>query len=309
MSKAINGDLIYASKTLLMSYGTALIDKVVHKRPLLLDIDDWESKGYLGQSTSRAWWGCIRMVRDPDNLPYVLLLEHLTGLADRITVASRFLQRIFGGTLLSHCRDTELFDPSRFDRSIIRSRYGISDRKEVVLFVGTLRPHKGVEDLISGVQRLARRDVLLLVAGIDERDPYAMEVLRKNRKYPFVRFLKQISFLEIPDLLAMADLVVIPQRRTPFSEAQVPAKVFDAMAMGTPVVGTSVSDLPEILDGCGIVVEPGDIGALSEGMAFLLSDREAAERMGKNGRQKCVELYSYDSVRKTFRKLLDELDL
>lgn len=60
-----------------------------------------------------------------------------------------------------------------------------------------------------------------------------------------------------------------------------PAKIFDAMAMGRPIVATAVSDIPDILsEGCGLIVTPGDVYALAEAIAYMLDDPAAAERMG-----------------------------
>jgi len=47
---------------------------------------------------------------------------------------------------------------------------------------------------------------------------------------------------------------------------------FDAMAMANPIVATEVSDLPQILDGCGIVLEPDSPEALAEAIETLVED-------------------------------------
>ena len=74
---------------------------------------------------------------------------------------------------------------------------------------------------------------------------------------------KAISFTCIPSCLHAADLVVLPQKKTKQSYGQIPAKIFDAMAMAKPIIATNVSDIPQILDSCGIIVEPDDITALA----------------------------------------------
>ena len=111
----------------------------------------------------------------------------------------------------------------------------------------------------------------------------------------------------MPRFLAAADVVAVPQRATPDTVGQVPAKLFDAMAMARPVVATAVSMIPEILNGCGVVIPPGDGAALRAALAALLSDRERAHELGRRARERCVERYSFAAARDVLFPLLERL--
>ncbi len=100
--------------------------------------------------------------------------------------------------------------------------------------------------------------------------------------------------------LAAADVVALPQRLNRVSMAQVPGKVFEAMAMARPILATAVSDLPEILDGAARVVEPGSVEALTEGLADLLRQPSAAEDLVMRRAPRCIERYSWDAMERTF---------
>jgi glycosyltransferase involved in cell wall biosynthesis len=84
----------------------------------------------------------------------------------------------------------------------------------------------------------------------------------------------------MPALLAAVDAVPVPQRDTPVARAQVPAKALEAMAMGVPVLGTTVGDLPEILGGGarGWLVPPDDPGALARALAEIAACPDEARR-------------------------------
>jgi glycosyltransferase involved in cell wall biosynthesis len=101
--------------------------------------------------------------------------------------------------------------------------------------------------------------------------------------------------------------VAVPQRATTDTVGQVPAKLFDAMALGRPLVSTSVSMIPEILDGCGLIVPPGDVRALSEAVRRLLDDRALAEALGRRARARCEEHYSFAAARRHLFPLVDAL--
>lgn len=68
------------------------------------------------------------------------------------------------------------------------------------------------------------------------------------------------------------------------------------MAMGRPIVASAVSDLPEVVDGCGRLVPAGDAEALASAIANLLEDGDRARELGARARARCVERYSLERI-------------
>ena len=66
--------------------------------------------------------------------------------------------------------------------------------------------------------------------------------------------------------------------------------------MGKPIVSTRVSDIPHVLDGCGIVIEPGDHEQLERAITDLYRDSSLRDELGEAAREKCVEEYSYQAL-------------
>jgi glycosyltransferase involved in cell wall biosynthesis len=281
----IDGDVIYASKPKGMSFGYGMIAKTRSSKPLILDVDDWEVGFYSlpGKvySTAHLW--------DLNNFLFTYLLERSIQKADHITVSNTFLQRRFGGILIPHFRDTKQFDPARFDNKKLKQDY-LGNNNKVILFLGTLRKNKGIPELIQAVEHMNRPDVTLLIVGATRQD---MERLPNK---PFLKVLGRQPFTEIPKYLALADLVAIFQTSSKASQGQLPAKIFDAMSMAKPIIASKVSDLPKILEGCGEIVDPGDVDGLAKKMGELLDNPKYAEELGKRARQKCIEEYSYDAI-------------
>ena len=296
----VDGEILVASKARPTSFGLALLARARRPRPLVLDIDDWEV-GFFYRSGAWGRVGRALNLANPNGLPWTWLVERLVRRADAVTVASRFLERRFGGTLLPHVRDTEAWDPARFDRTDVRARLRVGASK-VVMFLGTPRGHKGVDDLVNAVGSLGPGVVLALV-GVDPARGGAPRWSERSH----VRVIGEIPFDDVPRYLVAADVVAVPQRATSDTVGQVPAKLFDAMALGRPIVSTSVSMIPEILEGCGVVVAPGDVFALAGAIKRLLDSPDEASALGRRARERCEARYSFRVARAILFPLIENL--
>lgn len=313
----IDGDVVYANKSLLTSFGIGILAKVFKKKPLVLDIDDWQmgfinnalkdksliyQLAFLGRSAVQlyklnSYWNS-------------LISEKLSYLADDITVSNTFLEKKFGGTIIPHGRNTNVFSPEKFNVNSIKEKYKIDKSKKIVMFFGTIRKHKGLEYLIEAVNRLRNKNVMLVVVGVDLKDKYC-ESLINNIKMTVGKKFKWYGiqpFEKVPEFLAIADVIVIPQGKNLATEGQFPAKIFDAMAMAKPIISTNVNDISEILDGCGIIIESGDVNSLKKSIEYILDNRDKAEEMGVRARKKCIEKYNWDVLEKLLRSVFDKYD-
>lgn len=307
--KNIDGDVIYASKPLYFSFGIGLFKKVIDKRSLILDIDDWE-RGFFEENSSNLFF--LRGIKNIVSFSYlsICFIEKLTKFADEITVSNNFLRNKFGGTIVCHARDTETFNPDKFNKSILRNKYNIKINDKVIMFFGTPRLHKGIEDLIEAISLIEDQDIFLAVVGIDYRDKYCNKLVEIAKKR-FNDRLKPFGlqpFKKVPEFLALADVVVIPQKRNFSTIGQIPAKVFDAMAMAKPIIATNVSELPEILEGSGWIVEPDNAQQLADTIQYVFRHPEEAAEMAWKARQKCIEKYSWDKLEEVLMKIFKKYE-
>lgn len=155
--------------------------------------------------------------------------------------------------------------------------------------------------MLEAVSRLGDPHLRVLVVGSFRHDPRYRERLL-DRYGPRLILMGPHPHTEMPLFLAAADVVVLPQRPTRATMAQVPGKVFEAMAMARPVVATAVSDLPEILDGCGVIVLPGSTEERGHALERLLTDTENARALSREARRRCEQYYSWDAR----ERILDE---
>ena len=291
----LKGDVVLAVKPRPTSFGVALLHRELTGRPIWLDVDDDEMAFY-DEEDWRSWDRKI-LLRRPNSPLYTMLLQSQIPGADAITTASQTLRSRYGGALLPHVKDHEVLDPEKFDAVEERAKRNLPAGEKLILFAGLPRAHKGLDLLLSALQKLDRDDVRLVIVGAtnDPDDPIETRLRKIGGERLYL--LKQTAIGELPAVLSMADLVVLPQRATAVGRAQIPSKLFDAMSMALPIVATDVSDAAEVLDGgCGRIVPPGDETAMAEAIGDVLESPDEAKRMGRKARKRLIERYSFAAV-------------
>ena len=299
----ISGDVIYASKLLPTSFGIGLARKEKQGTPLILDIDDWETGFFLDRGIISKTEECLKIC-EPLSLFNIRRIEKHYKFADTITTVSNFLKNRYGGhgIIVPHGRDTEALNPLNFNRVELRRKYGI-DANKVITFLGTPRWRKGLNVLIKAVKLAKRKEIRLMIIGGPMENGFVRKV--KEDLGDRIIFMGMQTFSKIPEFLSMADLVVIPQLRTFGTEGQVPAKIFDAMAMAKPIIATAVSDIPTIIDGCGWIINPGNTEELFETIEYVFCHPREAEEMGRKAREKCKKKYSWDTMENILTNIFD----
>jgi glycosyltransferase involved in cell wall biosynthesis len=315
MLRIIYGDVIYASKPLMASFGVGLVKKYLTRKPLVLDIDDWE----LG--FGKEFYDSLPLHKKINDFRlsfsnfryyyYSVILDKLIPYANTITVSGNVLRRKYGGTAIWHCRDSNLFDPAKYDSLDLKKKYLNSPEKAYIVgFIGSPRPHKGLEDLIEALEILNKKEIFLMIVGIVQNE-YGQKLMRRINssiiKENVLPFTEQ-AFEQIPEFLAISDLVVIPQRKTSSSYGQVPAKIFDAMAMAKPVIATRVSDIPKILNGHGWLVKHEAPRQLAEMIEYLVNHQEEAKEKGERAREKYKSEYSWDTIAKELTSIIEKYE-
>ena len=299
--EAIDGDVILASKLMPTSFGIGLQKKKSSGKPLIVDIDDWEL-GFFYHSGLFGRIGRFLNFSNPNGLPYVYRMEQLFDQADAVSVSNRFLKNKFGGTLLPHCRDTSILDPLQFSSSEIKKKIGLAGKK-ILMFLGTPRPHKGIDDLLIALKQIDNPDLCLAIVGAENQQELLKGVDDSIRNR--VAILSKISFDKLPEYLSAADIIAIPQRLTSDSVGQMPAKLYDAMSMAKPIIATRISDIPEVLDDCGYLVNPGKPIELAEAIQYILHHPDEASKKGRAARERCKHMYDIKILETGLREIVD----
>ena len=169
------------------------------------------------------------------------------------------------------------------------------------VFVGRLAPAKGLRVLVEAfaAAHAAEEAITLTVVGDGPDRGWLAEAVR-----PFgnaVKLTGALSQDEVARILAGSRAMVLPS----FAEG-VPVVLMEAMASGRPVVATRITGVPELVEegGSGLLVPPGDAGALAEAMLRLARNPELCTQMGAAGREKVRAEFTIDAEARRLAGLL-----
>ncbi|MCW2528879.1 MAG: glycosyl transferase, group 1, partial [Pseudonocardiales bacterium] len=185
-----------------------------------------------------------------------------------------------------------------------RAEFGLQSERgdrPLIVCVGRLHPQKAPEILIEAARRWDDLDPvpLVVIAGSGPLHETLSEQIRSTGAP--VRLLGRRD--DVADLLAAADLVVLPSRW----EAR-PLAVQEAMQLGRPVVATDVGGVRGLVAGAAVLVPPDDVDALDLAVRELLGDAERRAELGRRAVAVAAtwpdEQASADAVSAIYREIL-----
>jgi starch synthase len=206
--------------------------------------------------------------------------------------------------------DTEEYHPDR--NTDVVERIGMDPDRPSVTFVGRVTRQKGLPYLLRAARSLPRDAQLVLLAGAPDTPEIATEVeelvaeLNKTRD-GVLWILQMLPKREVIQILTHSTVFVCPSVYEPMGIVNL-----EAMACETAVVATATGGIPEVVedgvtgllvpieqldDGTGTPVDPDRfVHDLAAAVTELLADPQRAAEMGRAGRRRAVEHFSWASI-------------
>ncbi|GGV13243.1 glycosyl transferase family 1 [Actinomadura cremea] len=187
-------------------------------------------------------------------------------------------------------RDIEIL-PLGVDTRIFHPR-GERVPGRIVAMASADAPIKGVDVLLRAVAKLAtERDVHVVVVSRPQKDGPTEKLVRDLALGERVQFVSSISDDELGDLLASAEIAVVPSRYEGFSLPAV-----EHMASGTPLVASRAGALPEVVGDAGVLVQPGDVEELAATLRGLHDSADERARVGASGLARVQQRFAWPAV-------------
>lgn len=216
-------------------------------------------------------------------------------------------------TVIHNGIDPEFYKPT-FDTNLLEE-YGIDPKIPFVLFVGRITRQKGISQLISAAKYFNPNCQVVLCAGAPDTPEIAQETAAliadlKNSRDGIILISEMLPREKIKILYSHARVFVCPSLYEPFGIINL-----EAMSCETPVVGSEVGGIPEIItEGeTGYLIPLESISRtdfnpkypdkfqkdFASKINILLDNEDLANAMGKAGRASVLEKFSWESIAKT----------
>jgi glycogen synthase len=216
-------------------------------------------------------------------------------------------------TVIHNGIDPEFYKPT-FDEALLLE-YGINPNIPFVLFVGRITRQKGISQLIAAAKHFNKNCQVVLCAGAPDTPEIATETEAliadlKSEREGIILISEMLPREKVKVLYSHARVFACPSLYEPFGIINL-----EAMACETPVVGSLVGGIPEIIvegnTGYLIPLEsisrtdfnPADPESFQKNFAekinLLLDDEALATKMGKEGRLRVLKQFSWESIAKT----------
>jgi glycosyltransferase involved in cell wall biosynthesis len=241
------------------------------------------------------------------------LKDFILGFADRRVGVSLASAKALGddSIVLGSLCDTDFFRPDAagVDAEALRREIAAGDGR-ILLYPARIQRAKGQLDFAKACAIL--RGTLgggfkaVIVGPVDDA-AYARELsafIGKNQLEETVYVLPETDMAGVRNMYAASDAVVFPSYMEGLGLTAV-----ESLAMKKPVVAYRSGGIPEIVrDGrTGILVNPGDVKGLSDGVLMLLDDSELSRRFGENGREIVVSEFSPRKLASRYMALYKEI--
>ncbi|OXR44098.1 GDP-mannose-dependent alpha-(1-6)-phosphatidylinositol monomannoside mannosyltransferase [Nocardia cerradoensis] len=237
---------------------------------------------------------------------------------DVVTYVSKYTRRRFAAAFGAQAAleylppgvDSTVFHPDPAARAELRARYGLGERP-TVLCLSRLVPRKGQDMLILAMREIRRRidGAVLVIAGGGPYEDTLRGLVRSLDLDADVVFTGRVPAAELAAHHTLADVFAMPSRtRGAGLDVEGLGIVYlEASATGVPVVAGNSGGAPEtVLEGrTGTVVDGRDERAVADAVVGILSDRDAAARMGAAGREWVADQWRWDVLGGRLRTLLD----
>jgi glycosyltransferase involved in cell wall biosynthesis len=182
--------------------------------------------------------------------------------------------------------DPDLFAPAPGDKSTDQF---------VIGYAGRFVAEKGVDLLLQALAKLDGNWRADLMGGGPEQ-ARLIDLAQQLRIAERVRFLPWITSTETPVFYRSCDVLVVPSRSRPNWIEQFGRVLIEAMACGTPVVGSTCGEIPNVIGEAGLIFPEGDVEMLRDRLARLQHDPALRADLARRGRRRVLDHFTQAQI-------------
>lgn len=294
LARRLRPDIIFCIAPSVVTTPVALMASRVSGAAAWLHVQDFEIEAAfeLGLLSGRGFRRCMEWLERSTMSRF----ERVSSIST--AMCAKFTGKGVKGNQIVESRnwvDTRAIVPS--DRlTSYRKALGLSPNHTVVLYSGSMAAKQGLETIVDAARSLAadRSDIVFVLCGGGfMRDT----LVAQSGSIPTVRFLELQSADRMNDLLATADIHVLPQRAK-VADAVLPSKLAAMLASGRPVVAMAEAgtQLAAEVKGAGLAIPAENTDALKEAIVALADDVPRMAQLGAEARRIALERWDKQTI-------------
>ncbi len=200
------------------------------------------------------------------------------------------------------------FIPPHLDtETFVRPDHEIPGRGGFTIgYVGRLVQAKGVDLILHSMTSLPEHCHALIVGAGPEREKL-MDLAIELQLTERVKFVKPVETADLPRLFASMDVLTLPSITTRYWKEQYGRVLIEAMACGTPVMGSNSGEIPSVIGDAGIVFKENDSDAFILGIQQLLSSPGLRSDLSRRGRARVLRANALQVVARQYHRVFTSL--
>ena len=192
----------------------------------------------------------------------------------------------------------------------MRERLGIGAKDLVIAYAGIIGHAQGLEVVLRASALLReKRDICFLLLG-DGPEKSKLQAMKSELGDIAVRFIDRMPRAELLALMRSIDAVVVPLRKNDLFKGAIPSKIFEALALGKPLLLGVEGEAKELFidqGSSGLFFEPENERALADAALVYHADRSLAAAHGGNGERYVREHFDRDRISERLWQALKDI--
>lgn len=288
-------------------------DKVVLENHSLLYFTLRWRKNYL-KYADRYYYHCHNVV--PSKYGLEKIIKNTKKVMSVSEFRNNYAKEFFGidkemcGVVLNCCNSDIATSATEEDKMILRKKLGVKKEK-IILYVGRIDKDKGTHELVKAFEKMAMKNVKLLIVGapifaVKMSNYYEKELKDMITNNPNIIVTGYVNHADLYKYYAIADVVAIPSQ----VEDSAPLVVIESLVCGKPIVASKCGGIPEYVGGeCAILVDRGVdyVSDFARSLEIILSNISLRRSMSEASRERSKR-YSQSLYYNNYLRFLGEIN-
>lgn len=276
---------------------------------MIFNVSDlWpESAEKLGLVTNRFFLGMATMLEEYLYASSTLITGQTQGIV--ADIKKRFPKK--NVYWLPNGVDLSRYNPDAIQKGW-RKKVGLADNDLVFLYAGIIGHAQGLEVILKAANSLKAYPRLKFVLLGDGPEKPMLLNMAKELALDNVLFLDPVTKNEMPEIIKDVDASVVPLKKLPLFEGAIPSKIFELLAMKTPIILGVNGEAKKLFieEGkAGLHFEPEDDTLLAQVIEEKIKKNTDFESLGNNGREYVAQKFNRDKIAESFYLELKKLSI